>query len=219
MQFLLPHVKLPVKSTGSNLPPLSTDQSSNCQLGEENSQQDFSQDRDESLTRDSEEHSIESRRELPHNEESINTVDHQTPLTTCVNSSRNHRKTAKSDADQAFVEYFQEKKRKVDTSSECPRKQFLLSLLPEVSDLPETSFRVFKRRVFELLDNLHWSDPPMMSNTASSHSGSQFTDTPIFSPESLSTQEYDSFGGTRPLATPSFQTTCENAMGHNVVML
>jgi len=48
--------------------------------------------------------------------------------------------------------------RKKITASEIssnPRRQFLESLLPEVDERPETTFRQFKRQVLHLIDRLN----------------------------------------------------------------
>ncbi|VEN38223.1 unnamed protein product [Callosobruchus maculatus] len=49
------------------------------------------------------------------------------------------------------------KKQKMADETENPRRYFLLSLLPELEELPETQFRQFKRKVLELIDDLETS--------------------------------------------------------------
>nr|CAH7722830.1 unnamed protein product [Callosobruchus chinensis] len=49
------------------------------------------------------------------------------------------------------------KRQKVTDERENPRRYFLLSLLPEVEELPETQFRQFKRKVLGLIDDLEAS--------------------------------------------------------------
>ena len=55
-----------------------------------------------------------------------------------------------SKVDKEFIDYFKNKNRCLDDTN--PQKYFLLSLLPEVNELNESQFRVFKRTALALLD-------------------------------------------------------------------
>lgn len=45
-------------------------------------------------------------------------------------------------------------------NNECPRKMFLLSLLPEINNLSELQMKAFRRKVFALIDDITESDGP-----------------------------------------------------------
>nr|CAI5864482.1 unnamed protein product [Callosobruchus analis] len=56
-----------------------------------------------------------------------------------------------------FTKSSNAKRLKMDDQTENPRRYFLLSLLPELEELPETQFRQFKRQVLGLIDDLEAS--------------------------------------------------------------
>ncbi|XP_066993194.2 uncharacterized protein [Anabrus simplex] len=70
--------------------------------------------------------------------------------------------------DRVFMEYFKEKRRKLE-KRESPRKYFLLSLVPDVEMLSDGQFRVFRRKVLDAIDYaIGYQDTPQLSSTGSS---------------------------------------------------
>lgn len=43
-------------------------------------------------------------------------------------------------------------------NTDCPRKMFLLGLLPEINSLSEVQMRAFRRKVFKLIDDVSQND-------------------------------------------------------------
>lgn len=82
------------------------------------------------------------------------------------------KKTSKplTEVDKAFIHYF--KRPNPDTTDDNnARKHFLMSILPDVEELDNTQFRVFRRRVLSLLDEINsdpsYPAPPTTSCTSS----------------------------------------------------
>lgn len=68
-----------------------------------------------------------------------------------------------SDADKAFVEYFQSKRAKMNNSSRDLRtdsiKQFLNSLVPDLLTMSDVQLRTYKRRSIALIDDILGTNP------------------------------------------------------------
>ncbi|XP_065578529.1 mucin-2-like isoform X2 [Artemia franciscana] len=131
--------------------------------------------------------------ESPHDNASNADFSHKVPSQTCqavpkkatppptqylssrdgkTNFTSKNRTSAK--ADRSVAEYFKAKKAKLNanetetTSGKIDKqdslKMFLLSLMPELEDLSNTQIKVFKRRVFSLIDEItstSLNQPPM----------------------------------------------------------
>lgn len=110
--------------------------------------------------------------------ENTQTNELPTGATTSQTSMPKKRKTDKlNEVDKSLIEFFHAKKKKVTASeiSSNPRRQFLESLLPEVDEMPETTFRQFKRQVLQLIDRLNsntFNPIPFSPATHSLHSQS-----------------------------------------------
>ncbi|KAK9708262.1 Alcohol dehydrogenase transcription factor Myb/SANT-like [Popillia japonica] len=196
MQFIIPHTKLAVESTGSNLPPVPREHSdrkkqpSTLEEGQSSESQDINRDvdgDDDLVSLDVEE---SQNGETDHNRPTINSGSRQysgkreKPLGSVDRAfleyfhSRRQKRNLDSEnpekplgsVDRAFLEYFHSRRQKRNLDSENPRKCFLLSLQPELDQLPEYQFKVFKRRVLALLDELDMSRPNSSSSMAS-HDG------------------------------------------------
>lgn len=97
---------------------------------------------------------------------SVENTSHTESNVSAATSMPKKRKSEQlSESNNTFLEYVETSKKRSDysqTSLENPRRQFLESLFPELEEMPESAFRLFKRKVLELIDNL--------SNAASSAS-------------------------------------------------
>lgn len=51
-----------------------------------------------------------------------------------------------------------------DLTNACPRKMFLLSLLPEINNLNETQMKAFRRKVLGLIDEVSESNCDVLEN-------------------------------------------------------
>lgn len=63
------------------------------------------------------------------------------------------KKTNTSDvADQCFIDYINTKKQ--NCKKDDPRKQFLLSMLPEINQMTDIQMRKFKRKMLDVIDDI-----------------------------------------------------------------
>lgn len=168
MQFLIPHTKLPVQSTGSNLGRIISEHSRDSDIGstqekEQSSSQATNEDADVVVESDSQNENFSENVSQESLGDNINHYE------TFIKNRRQKKITPVSKVDEAFIDYYQAKKQKVSVDPENARKCFLLSLLPEVNALPEVQFKIFKRRSLALLDELDVSRPTTSTSSASQY--------------------------------------------------
>ena len=147
MTFLIPHVKVHSSSSG-NLPQIP--------IQNENNQQEESEGVEGV-------EGVEGAEGVDGVEEDESLLDEQNPVVLnedVQEAPKKNKATVEKPnkeklgaVDRALMDFFETKKRKIESTDQNPRKQFLLSLLPEVDELPENMFRLFKRKVLQLLDD------------------------------------------------------------------
>jgi hypothetical protein len=130
------------------------------------------------------------------------------------------KQKAEVQADDAFTAYFKAKMSRLDAiptqrSSEDERKEalkmFLLSLMPELLQFSESQLKLFKRRVFGLIDDITIMEtnsiapPPMTTSSLSAMSSSSTL--PSLVQQSINTGHfYENF---RHSLNPNEFTTCD----------
>lgn len=146
MNFLTPYLKVtrrhPTKPNTvpqEETPPATTSDSPEFQQEENLDDNDIENDL-----------SITTIKKESEDEHEIDLQELRHPRRLVVSKPRMHR---------GPVRYVRSKKQHVNTDLENPRRQFLLSLLPEINELSEPAFKSFKRRVLSLVDELEASTP------------------------------------------------------------
>lgn len=156
MQFVVPYTKIPIRSTGSNLPSISNEQTSKMETSSlplQNSQESnvIIEDVDDS----------QDQRDID-----VASVSQIRRKANRIKKYSSTRTKLTSKVDQTVVKHFQSKRHKITAEPEDPRRYFLLSLLPEVNELTEAQFKIFKRRILHLLDELSLSVLVQSSNAS-----------------------------------------------------
>lgn len=185
MQFCLPFVKTSAPPSTGNLPhvPPENDEPSEETIAGTEILQDTTNQDDAPTIESPHSPSLlqESSRPSPDGPDVTlqpHHSSHPPPQPSCNQGTK--RKTLKNksavEADQCFADYFKAKKAKLESTSTTSNvvnkkealKMFLLSLLPELEELTDSQIKIFKRKVFNLIDEI--SAPPSVVTQVSSHS-------------------------------------------------
>ncbi|CAI6357320.1 unnamed protein product [Macrosiphum euphorbiae] len=175
MHFCLPFIKTSAPPSTGNLPPVPLNSPGevveNTEIFEDSaSQMDLSQEfvPTQTLFPDS---PVMSPFQLSNSTENLTpsqqTIDPPVQLSSSTQASKKctlKKKTSAADADRSITEYFNAKRARLqineaeNSSQKIDRQQgikmFLLSLIPELEDLSDSQIKLFKRRVFNIIDDI-----------------------------------------------------------------
>lgn len=154
MQFLVPYLKATTKTTRFKFVDTNEQPSTSLQVHSPKNQpaENFLENESENEVQPA------NVREESEDDHEVDVQDLRHTKRLAVSRPRFHR---------GYVRYVQTKTQKVSADSENPRRQFLMSLLPEINELKEYAFKAFKRRVLALLDEL---EMPCATTSTTSYS-------------------------------------------------
>ncbi|CAG9767747.1 unnamed protein product [Ceutorhynchus assimilis] len=196
MQFLNPYTRIASRnhssrvSSGKDQPSTSEQAGQSLEIQQRDAYEDDSEDGFAYLTAKEDDQSADN----DHNQPVINQNVRQQPNKRAIHVS------------ESFSEHAQSKKQKLSVDPENPRRCFLLSLMPEVEELPEAQFKVFKRRALALLDELYIISPPTTTSSTESYVECNYGDQDLTASDILE-HSYGSIVKVEPYSTESQHET------------